>query len=97
MQPRRGIGEELYKERRRQIVQRIEDQNFKEGAQNNQGEQELERDPNTMDINKGKEGDRTYYVYRKQSHMAKNCWQRKRRERRVVETLQESAKDNGEQ
>jgi len=29
--------------------------------------------------------------------MAKNCWQRKRRERRVVETLQESAKDNGEQ
>ena len=92
-----GIGEELYKERRRQIVQRIEDQNFKEGAQNNQGEQELERDPNTMDINKGKEGDRTYYVYRKQSHMAKNCWQRKRRERRVVEMLQESAKDNREQ
>ena len=29
--------------------------------------------------------------------MAKNYWQRKGREKRVVETLQESAKDNGGQ
>ena len=29
--------------------------------------------------------------------MAKNCWQRKRRERKIVEILQELAKDNGEQ
>ena len=29
--------------------------------------------------------------------MAKNYWQRKERERRVVEILQELAKDNGEQ
>ena len=29
--------------------------------------------------------------------MAKNCWQKKRRERRIVEMPQESAKDNREQ
>ena len=37
------------------------------------------------------------YVYRKWGHMAKNCWQRKKKERRIVEMLQESAKDNGGQ
>ena len=47
-----------------------------------------------MDVDREKGGDRTCYVCRKWSYMAKNCWQRKRREERVVEMLQESAKDN---
>ena len=53
------------------------------------------RDPNAMDIDRGKGGDRTCYVYRKWGHMAKNCW--KRHKGRVVETLQELAKENGGQ
>ena len=31
------------------------------------------RDPNAMDINRGREGDRTYYMYGKWGYMAKNC------------------------
>jgi len=31
------------------------------------------RDPNAMDIDRGKGGDRTCYVYGKWSHMTKNC------------------------
>ena len=50
------------------------------------------RDPNAMDIDKGKGGDRTCYVCGKWGHMAKNCWERHKG--RVVETLQESAKEN---
>ena len=53
------------------------------------------RDPNAMDIDRGKGEDRTCYVYRKWGHMAKNCWERHKG--RVVETLQESAKENGGQ
>jgi len=53
------------------------------------------RDPNTMDVDKGREGDRTCYVCGKWSHMAKNCW--KKHKRRIVEMLQESAKENGGQ
>ena len=53
------------------------------------------RDLNTMDINRGEEGDRTCYVCGKWGHMAKNCW--KRHKRRVVEISQESVKENGEQ
>jgi len=53
------------------------------------------RDPNTMDIDRGKGGDRTCYVCRKWGHMAKNYWERHKE--RVVETSQESAKENGEQ
>jgi len=53
------------------------------------------RDPNTMDIDRGKGGDRTCYVCRKWGHMAKNYWERHKE--RVIETLQESAKENGEQ
>ena len=34
-----------------------------------------------MDVNKGREEDRTYYVCGKWGHMTKNCWQRKRREK----------------
>jgi len=53
------------------------------------------RDPNAMDIDKGRGGDRTCYVYGKWSHMAKNCWERHKE--RVVETPQELAKENGGQ
>ena len=31
------------------------------------------RDPNAMDVDRGKGGDRTCYVCRKWGHMAKNC------------------------
>ena len=53
------------------------------------------RDPNAMDMNRGRGGDRTCYVCEKWDHMAKNCWKRHRG--RVVETPQELAKENGEQ
>jgi len=33
-----------------------------------------------MDINRGREGDRTCYVYGKYDHIAKNCWQKKGKE-----------------
>jgi len=53
------------------------------------------RDPNTMDVDRGRGGDRTCYVCEKWSHMAKNCWERYKG--RVVEMPQESAKENGGQ
>jgi len=53
------------------------------------------RDPNTMDIDRGREGDRTCYMCGKWGHMAKNHWERHKG--RVVEMSQESAKENGGQ
>ena len=53
------------------------------------------RDPNAIDIDKRRGGDRTCYVCGKWGHMAKNCW--KRHKERVMEMLQESAKENGGQ
>jgi len=50
-----------------------------------------------MDMDRGRERDRIYFVCGKWGHMAKNCWQRKRRERRVAEMPQESVKESGEQ
>jgi len=50
-----------------------------------------------MDIDRGRGGDRTCFVCGKWGYIAKNYWQGKERERRIVETLQESAKDNREQ
>jgi len=50
------------------------------------------RDPNAMDIDGSRRGDRTCYVCGKWGHMAKNCW--KRHKGRVVEMPQESAKEN---
>ena len=47
-----------------------------------------------MDIDRRRGGDRTYYISRKQSYMAKNYWQKKEREERVVKTLQELTEDN---
>jgi len=97
VQPRGGFSGGSYRERGGQIVWRAGGQNFRGGAQNNQRGQELERDSNAMDVDRGRGGDRTCYVYGKWGHMAKNYWQRKGKERRVVEILQELAKDNGEQ
>jgi len=37
------------------------------------------RDPNAIDVNRGRGGDRTYYVCGKWGYMAKNCWERHRR------------------
>ena len=53
------------------------------------------RDPNTIDIDRGRGGDRMCYIYRKWGHMAKNCW--KRHKERVVEMLHKSAKESGGQ
>jgi len=53
------------------------------------------RDPNAMDMDRGRGGDRTCYMCGKWGHMAKNCWERHRG--RVVEMLQELAKENGGQ
>jgi len=53
------------------------------------------RDPNTMDVNRGRGGDRTCYVCGKWGHMAKNCWERHKT--RIVETPQEAAKESGGQ
>jgi len=53
------------------------------------------RDPNAMDVDRGRGGDRTCYHCRKFGHMAQNCWERNKA--RVVETLQELAKENEDQ
>jgi len=43
------------------------------------------RDPNAMDVDRGRGGDRTYYHCGKFGHMARNCWERNKA--RVVEML----------
>ena len=50
-----------------------------------------------MDVNRGRERDKMYFVYRKQDYIAKNYWQRKERKKRIVKMPQEPAKDNREQ
>jgi len=53
------------------------------------------RDPNAMDVDRGRGGDRTCYHCGKFGHIAQNCWERNKV--RVVEGLQELAKENGGQ
>jgi len=48
-----------------------------------------------MDIDREREGDKMCYMCGKWGHMARNCWGKHKG--RVVKTLQESAKENGEQ
>ena len=52
----------------------------------NRGETQVgsRKDPNAMNIDRGRGGDRTCYVCGKWGHMAKNCWERHKG--RVVET-----------
>ena len=71
-QPRRGFGEESYRRRERQIMQRPRGQ-YREGYQNRGGQPGLARDPNAMEVNRKRGGNRTYFIYGKQSHIAKNC------------------------
>ena len=59
------------------------------------GQRGSRRDPNAIDIDRSRGEDRTCYVCGKWGHMAKNCWERHKE--RVVETLQESAKESREQ
>ena len=96
MQPREGG---LYGGRGGKITWRMEGGYRGKGGENmfNRGGTQVgpRRDPNTMDIDRGREGDRTCYMCGKWGHMAKNCWERHKG--RVVETLQELAKENGEQ
>jgi len=95
-QPR---GRESYRGRGGQITWRT-GVGYKGGEKENtfnRGEAQTgpRRDLNVMDIDRGRGGNRTYYVCGKWGHMAKNCW--KRHKERVVKTLQELAKENGEQ
>jgi len=53
------------------------------------------KDPNAMDVDRGIGGDRKCYHYGKFGYMARNCWDKGKA--RVVETPQESTKENGGQ
>jgi len=55
----------------------------------------LRRDPNAMDVDRRRGGDRMCYICEKWGHMAKNYWERHKG--KVVEMLQELAKENGGQ
>jgi len=99
-QPRRGYGGGSYGGRGGQIMWRQGETSggYREGGNTvNRGENQLgpQRDPNAIDVNRGREEDRTCYIYGKWGHMAKNCWERHKG--RVVEMPQELAKDNGGQ
>jgi len=92
-QPR---GEGSYGGRGGQITWRMEGGYRGGGGGNmfNRGRTQIgpRKDPNAMDIDRGGRGHRMCYVCRKWGHMAKNCWERHKG--RIVEMLQESAKEN---
>jgi len=68
VQQRGEYGEGSYGGRRGQIIWRAG-----ENVPNREGNQMgPRRDSNIIDVNKGRKGDRTYYVYGKWGHMAKN-------------------------
>jgi len=85
VQPRGGYGKGSYGGRGGQITWRARgpstgEEYRKEGEGGggnpfNRGETQtdLRRDPNAMDIDKRRGGDRTCYMYGKWGHMAKNC------------------------
>jgi len=97
-QQRRGYGKGSYEGRGEQITWRAGAQytsvGNRGGNPSNRGENQLGpwRDPNTIDVDKGRGGDRMCYHCGKFGHMAQNYW--KRNKVRVVEMLQESAKEN---
>jgi len=93
VQPRGGG---LYGGKGGQITWRIEGRYRGKGGGNmlNRGGTQIgpRKDPNAMDIDRGRGGDRTCYMYGKWSHMAKNCWERHKG--RIVKMPQELAKEN---
>ena len=99
VQSKEGYGGGSYGGRGGQITWRMGEEYREEGGGNmfnREGTQiGSRRDPNAMDIDREREGDRTCYMCRKWDHMAKNCWERHKG--KVVETLQESAKESGGQ
>ena len=102
-QPRsRGYGGGSYRGRGEKITWRAGGPSIGEGYRGggnivNRGGNQMgsRRDPNAINIDRGREGDRTCYVCGKWRHMAKNCWERHKG--RIVEMLQELAKENGGQ
>jgi len=97
-QPRGGFGRGLYGGRGGHITWRAgvlhTEENRGAGGNTFRGGYQTgpRRDPNTMDVDKGRGGDRMCYHCGKFGHMARNCWGRNKA--RVVETPQESAKEN---
>ena len=92
VQPRGGS----YRGREGQIIQRCGNNGGTyRGGGNIANQTGPWRDPNAMDVNREKGGDRKCYYCRGWGHMARNCW--KRNKARVVEMLQELVKDNGGQ
>jgi len=94
-QPRGGS----YGGREEQIMQRWGDNGggYRGGNMFNRGGYQIgpQRDPNAMDVDRRTGEDRKCYHCGKFGHMAWNCWDRNKA--RVVETPQESAKENGGQ
>ena len=76
-QPREGYGGGLYGGRKGQITWRMGGGYRGGGEENtfNRGRTQMgpRRDPNAMDIDRGRGGNRTCYVCGKWGYMAKNC------------------------
>jgi len=86
VQPRGGGS---YRGREGQITWRIGGEYRRGGGRNMTNREGAQtgprRDPNAMDVDRGRGGDRTCYVCGKWGYMAKNCWERHKE--RVVEML----------
>ena len=93
VQPRGGG---LYGGKGGQITWRIEGRYRGKGGGNmlNRGGTQIgpRKDPNAIDIDRGRGGDRTCYMCGKWDHMARNCWERHKG--RIVKMPQELAKEN---
>jgi len=74
-QPRGGFGGGSYGGRGGQITWRARNNSGRYWGPSmpSQNQTGPRRDPNAMDVDKGREGDRTCYICRKWGHMAKNC------------------------
>jgi len=99
-QPRGEYGRGSYEGRGGQIMHRWgeTERGYREGENtfNRRGNQMgPQRDPNTMEVDRNRGGDRKYYYCGGFGHMARNCWEK--RKARIANTPQESAKENGEQ
>ena len=77
-QPRGGYGGGLYRGRGGQIMWRAGNNSgaYRGPSGPSQNQMGPRRDPNAMDVDKGRRGDRTCYVCVKWGHMAKNFWER---------------------